>query len=107
MIKRADESPKQTSRSEPPPHCSRCRRGAVLGNTSFAYPKIGMRYGFDAWAGGTAGTKAAVVYRISRESMWQMELRRPHLAILLKNVFLQELCFDAIRDHENKLADKM
>ena len=75
---------------------SACRPGAVLGNTAFAYPKIGMGYGFDAWG----GDKECVLFKISRHSLRQMEVARPHLAVLLQKVFLQEICFDAMRELE-------
>ncbi|CAD7970545.1 unnamed protein product [Amoebophrya sp. A120] len=72
-----------------------CRPGALLGNTAFAYPKREMVYGFDAGASEDVG---AVVFKIDREAMRRMELRNPNLALLLHKVFLQDMCYDAIRD---------
>lgn len=73
------------------------RQGAVLGNTAFAYPKLHMTYGYDAFA----GENGCGVYQYTRSTVRKMEQEKPHLAILLQKVFLQEICGEVIKTMEN------
>ena len=70
-----------------------------MGNTAFAYPKTDMSYGYDAWA----TELGAGLYRYTRQTVDFLEREKPHLAVLLHKIFLMEMCYDAVRDFQNKI----